>query len=154
MLAEDLWKTHALRIFRLEHHVFPKQLLAFDSAREDLLQVIEVERLLDEVIRSFAHSGDGLRDSAVSSHHDDRDGRIVVEVTATGDETRAGRMSIALEEALAANTQVADMARRVADRFVAAARAMQQEGWWWSGPALTNKSIKRRILREIIAHRF
>jgi glutamate-1-semialdehyde 2,1-aminomutase len=42
----------------------------------------------------------------------------------------------------------------VADRFVAAARAVQQEGWWWSGPALTNKSIKRRILREIIAHRF
>ena len=42
----------------------------------------------------------------------------------------------------------------VADRFVAAARAMQQEGWWWSGPALTNQSIKRRILREIIAHRF
>jgi glutamate-1-semialdehyde 2,1-aminomutase len=42
----------------------------------------------------------------------------------------------------------------VADRFVAAAWAMQQEGWWWSGPALTNTSIKRRILREIIAHRF
>ena len=42
----------------------------------------------------------------------------------------------------------------IADRFVAAARAMQQEGWWWSDPALTNKSIKRRILREIIAHRF
>lgn len=42
----------------------------------------------------------------------------------------------------------------VADRFVAAARAMQQEGWWWSDPALTNQSIKRRILREIIAHRF
>jgi glutamate-1-semialdehyde 2,1-aminomutase len=42
----------------------------------------------------------------------------------------------------------------VADRFVAAARAMQQEGWWWLGPALTNQSIKRRILREIIAHRF
>ena len=42
----------------------------------------------------------------------------------------------------------------VSDRFVAAARAMQQEGWWWSGPALTNQSIKRRILREIIAHRF
>ncbi len=42
----------------------------------------------------------------------------------------------------------------VAERLVAAARAMQQEGWWWSGPALTNKSIKRRILGEIIAHRF
>jgi glutamate-1-semialdehyde 2,1-aminomutase len=42
----------------------------------------------------------------------------------------------------------------VADRFVAAARAMQQDGWWWSAPATTNKSIRRRILREIIAHRW
>jgi glutamate-1-semialdehyde 2,1-aminomutase len=41
----------------------------------------------------------------------------------------------------------------VADRFVAAAKAMQQDGWWWSHPATTNKSIRRRILREIIAHR-
>jgi glutamate-1-semialdehyde 2,1-aminomutase len=42
----------------------------------------------------------------------------------------------------------------VADRFVAAARAMQQDGWWWSAPETTNKSIRRRILREIIAHRW
>jgi glutamate-1-semialdehyde 2,1-aminomutase len=42
----------------------------------------------------------------------------------------------------------------VADRFVAAAAAMQQDGWWWCDAATTNKSIKRRILREIIAHRF
>jgi glutamate-1-semialdehyde 2,1-aminomutase len=42
----------------------------------------------------------------------------------------------------------------VADRFVAAARAMQHDGWWWSAAVVTNKSIKRRILREIIAHRW
>jgi glutamate-1-semialdehyde 2,1-aminomutase len=41
----------------------------------------------------------------------------------------------------------------VADRFVAAAKAMQQDGWWWGVPALTNKGIKRRILKEMIAHR-
>ena len=41
----------------------------------------------------------------------------------------------------------------VADRFVAAARAMQQDGWWWHAPAATNTSIKRRILKEMIAHR-
>ena len=40
----------------------------------------------------------------------------------------------------------------VCDRFVAAARAMERDGWWWSDPALTNRSIKRGILREIIAH--
>jgi len=41
----------------------------------------------------------------------------------------------------------------VADRFVTAARNMQRDGFWWSSPALTNKSIKRRVLREMIAHR-
>jgi glutamate-1-semialdehyde 2,1-aminomutase len=42
----------------------------------------------------------------------------------------------------------------VADRFVKAAEAMQQDRWWWSHPETTNRSIKRRILREMIAHRF
>jgi len=31
---------------------------------------------------------------------------------------------------------------------------MQQDGWWWCDPSATNKTIKRRILRELIAHRF
>jgi glutamate-1-semialdehyde 2,1-aminomutase len=41
----------------------------------------------------------------------------------------------------------------VADRFVAAARAMLADGWWWHDGASTNTTIKRRILREMIAHR-
>ncbi len=42
----------------------------------------------------------------------------------------------------------------VADRFVAAATAMNDDGWFWHDPAMTNKSIKRTILKEILAHRF
>jgi glutamate-1-semialdehyde 2,1-aminomutase len=38
----------------------------------------------------------------------------------------------------------------VCDRFVAAAKAMQQDGWWWSGPSATNKSIRRQILRDLL----
>jgi glutamate-1-semialdehyde 2,1-aminomutase len=43
---------------------------------------------------------------------------------------------------------------QVAERFVAGARAMQQDGWWWHDAALTNKAIKRGILREMLAQRF
>lgn len=42
----------------------------------------------------------------------------------------------------------------VVQRFVAAARAMQADGWWWAGAGLTNKSIKRGILREMLALRW
>ncbi len=42
----------------------------------------------------------------------------------------------------------------VEDRFVAAAKVMREDGWWWSDAKTTNKSIKQRILREIIAHRW
>jgi glutamate-1-semialdehyde 2,1-aminomutase len=41
----------------------------------------------------------------------------------------------------------------VCDCFIAAAEAMRQDGWWWAIPAASNKSIKRGILREIIARR-
>ena len=37
-------------------------------------------------------------------------------------------------------------------RFVAAARAMDADGWWFDAK-VTNKAIKRRILREMIAVR-
>ncbi len=42
----------------------------------------------------------------------------------------------------------------VAQRFVRAALAMQADGWWGNNPALTNKRIKRRVLREMLAQKF
>ena len=39
----------------------------------------------------------------------------------------------------------------VAQRFVAAALAMQSDGWWREDAALSNRSIRHGILREIIA---
>ena len=41
----------------------------------------------------------------------------------------------------------------VEDRFAAAAKAMQSDGWWWHRPATTNSSIKRAIMKEMVAHR-
>jgi glutamate-1-semialdehyde 2,1-aminomutase len=37
----------------------------------------------------------------------------------------------------------------VSDAVVAAARAMQEDGWWWAGPQLTNKSIRRSLFKEM-----
>jgi len=37
-------------------------------------------------------------------------------------------------------------------RFVAAARDMQTQGWWWRAPELTHKAIRRQVLREMWQH--
>jgi glutamate-1-semialdehyde 2,1-aminomutase len=42
----------------------------------------------------------------------------------------------------------------VEKRFVAAATKMKEDGWWWHQASLTNKGIRRQILKEMIASRF
>jgi glutamate-1-semialdehyde 2,1-aminomutase len=41
----------------------------------------------------------------------------------------------------------------VLERFVTAARDMQADGWWWHQPGQTNSSIRRGVLREMLAQR-
>jgi len=42
----------------------------------------------------------------------------------------------------------------VASRFVAAARAMRDDGWWWSAPGDAEKLLKRRLMREMASRIF
>ena len=42
----------------------------------------------------------------------------------------------------------------VLQRFVSACQAMQTDGWWSAPAGLTNKSIKRGILKEMLATKF
>ncbi|HEY4446702.1 MAG TPA: aminotransferase class III-fold pyridoxal phosphate-dependent enzyme [Steroidobacteraceae bacterium] len=51
------------------------------------------------------------------------------------------------------NYTVTDFAE-VADRILSAAEGMQRDGWWWSEPELTNKSIRRRVFKEMIQARW
>ena len=41
----------------------------------------------------------------------------------------------------------------VAERFVAAARAMQADGWWWVPEGATERGVRRGVLREMIRRR-
>ena len=41
----------------------------------------------------------------------------------------------------------------VCERFIAAAQAMQADGWWWHAPALTHTAIRRGLLREMLRAR-
>ena len=42
----------------------------------------------------------------------------------------------------------------VADRVVAAAEKMKRDGWWWHDASLTNKKIRRQILKEMLVSKF
>jgi glutamate-1-semialdehyde 2,1-aminomutase len=42
----------------------------------------------------------------------------------------------------------------VCEAIVAAAHAMQEDGWWWAGPKLTNQSIRRGVLKEMLQARW
>jgi glutamate-1-semialdehyde 2,1-aminomutase len=41
----------------------------------------------------------------------------------------------------------------VADRFIAAAVKMKQDGWWWHDASVTNRGIRRQILKEMITRK-
>jgi glutamate-1-semialdehyde 2,1-aminomutase len=41
----------------------------------------------------------------------------------------------------------------VLERFLRAARRMREDGWWWSDGTLTDRAIRRGILREMISRR-
>jgi glutamate-1-semialdehyde 2,1-aminomutase len=38
----------------------------------------------------------------------------------------------------------------VLQKFVQAAQQMQQDGWWWHAPDMTDQSIRRSILKETL----
>lgn len=42
----------------------------------------------------------------------------------------------------------------VMDSFIWAAERMKNDGWWWQSPQLSNKSIKRQMLKEMVLARF
>ncbi len=48
------------------------------------------------------------------------------------------------------NYTAADFAE-VEGRFVAAAEKMKRDGWWWHEASLTDKNIRRQILKEMLA---
>jgi len=42
----------------------------------------------------------------------------------------------------------------VVDKFIAACKQMQADGWWWQGTQLSNKAIKRMMLVDVLKARF
>jgi len=42
----------------------------------------------------------------------------------------------------------------VLQRFIAAGHQMQADGWWWDAPELTNRGIRRTVLKEVLSRVF
>ena len=43
---------------------------------------------------------------------------------------------------------------QVVECFVLGAKNMEQDGWWWHSPKLTNKAIKRKFLYDMLMTKF
>lgn len=41
----------------------------------------------------------------------------------------------------------------VSERFMAAAKKMEADGWWWTPPGASNKRVRRAILKEMLTRR-
>lgn len=50
------------------------------------------------------------------------------------------------------NYSDADFAE-VSERFMAAAKKMEADGWWWTPPGASNKRVRRAILKEMLTRR-
>lgn len=44
--------------------------------------------------------------------------------------------------------------QNVKERFIQAATAMKNDGWWWHHPELNNRSIQKQIFRDMLTYRF
>ena len=62
-------------------------------------------------------------------------------------------LAAALRDRLARHLPFSQMQAEHVDRFVAAAQQMQADGWWWTDPATTNRSIRRGLLAEMFSRR-
>lgn len=43
---------------------------------------------------------------------------------------------------------------QVMKKIVKASKRMLADGWWWDNPALNNKAIKRKVLKELLVKKW
>ena len=76
MLADDPRKAVARGVFFAQQKIFAQQFLLLRGAFEQQLQMIEVDRLLDEIERAFFHGGHGFFDRSVGGHENEGKRRL------------------------------------------------------------------------------
>ncbi len=76
VLADDPGKSVSLGVFFAEQKIFPLKFLLFRRTFHQKIQVFQIDRLLDKVIRAVLHCGHGLFHRAVRRDEDDWDGGV------------------------------------------------------------------------------
>ncbi len=76
MFADDARKSVTLGIFLAQEQIFAEQFLLRGGSLEQNLQVIEIDRLLDEIERAFFHGRHRFFDGAVCGNQNHWQRRI------------------------------------------------------------------------------
>ena len=119
-------KAVALRVFLAQQKIFTQKFLLLRSALDQQIQMLQIHRLLNEIVGAFLHGGHGFFHRTVGRNQNDGNGRIgLLGFAQHVDSGAAGKLQVGQNQHVAARANLGDGGRTVRGFVHGVAGALQ-----------------------------